>query len=74
MKYKSICHICGQETPEVENFAELDKLKSKIGFSRLTILTNDTHVRPLNFCYTCSRKPYTIEELKTIGNYNQWSY
>lgn len=76
MTYKSICCICGQETPESENIAEHDHVKIKMGFTKIQIWTNKMvgNIRSINFCPSCSKKSYTIEELKTIGNYNQWSY
>jgi hypothetical protein len=80
MKYKSICIICGQQTPECENITEHSYLKAKLGFIEVGLKYGDLNVsynfalRSLNFCPSCSKKSYTIEELKTIGNYNQWSY
>ena len=72
--------MCGQQTPERETLMDHTYLKSELGFSEVTIISsyypNGYHynLRKLNFCPSCSRKSYTIEELKTIGNYNQWSY
>jgi hypothetical protein len=82
MKYNSICCICGRETERFDGLMEHVYNKAKDGyiavevsFSRYTEEGNfQKHIRSIDFCYSCSRKSYTIEELKTIGNYNQWSY
>jgi len=84
MKYNSICCICcicGHQTPPSDNVVESSYIKADVGFVQICVQTlenvnSEYHgiFRTLNFCPSCSKKSYTIEELKTIGNYNQWSY
>ncbi|NIQ17142.1 MAG: hypothetical protein GTO02_23005 [Candidatus Dadabacteria bacterium] len=71
MKYNSICCVCGRQTPYCDHIVEHAYLKEKMGFIEVQI---NWPSRKINFCPSCSRKSYTIEELKTVGNYNQWSY
>jgi len=72
-KYKSICVICGKETCETEGIADHHYAKSAAGYITVQ-LSGAAKSKTLNFCPSCARKYYTIEELQTIGNYNQWSY
>lgn len=81
MGYKSVCVICGRETPDADNIMENSYIKCKMGFTALNIVIGhyengyfNIRNRSMNFCQSCSKKSYTIEELKTIGNYNSWSY
>ncbi len=74
MRIKSICRICGRETPIAENICELGWIKEKLGFVSVQVTFAFNRIRTLNFCPSCAKKSYTIEELATIGNYNQWSY
>lgn len=82
MKYNSICCKCGHQTEKFDGMMEHVYNKAKEGFLEVQISFNryteygnfQKYIRTLNFCPSCSKKSYTIEELKTIGNYNQWSY
>lgn len=77
MKYNSICCICGHETEPCDHIVEHGFKKEEAGFIQLTVDWSRRQlrgIRTINFCPSCARKSYTIEELKTIGNYNQWSY
>jgi hypothetical protein len=76
-KFKSICCVCGRETPACDDIMELGYMKEKCGFTRVEVYTGWSRgikLRSINFCPSCASKSYTIEELKTIGNYNCWSY
>jgi hypothetical protein len=77
-KYYSICTICGRRTPPCDNLIEHQAKKRDLGFLKveLTDLTETLcyNIRTLNFCPSCAKKSYTIEELRTIGNYKGWSY
>lgn len=73
--------MCGQQTPPCETIVEHGYMKSKMCFTEIILRYGDYlnfgyyhKIRSLNFCPSCAKKSYTIEELKTIGNYNQWSY
>lgn len=67
--------MCGHETPICQDLYDNDEMKRKLGFITLTLhYDHYKKTRVMNFCPSCAKKSYTIEELKTIGNYNQWSY
>lgn len=75
MKYKSICCICGRETISYDTIMEHYYNKEIDGFIEIMLSCGRRiGYRSINFCPSCSKKSYTIEDLKTIGNYNQWSY
>ena len=82
MKYNSICCICGQQTPECKSIVEHSYMKQRLGYTEVGLQYGQYNgegnfnfrIRSINFCPSCAKKSYTIEKLKTIGNYNQWSY
>lgn len=73
MEYKSICCMCGRETGPQKNLLDHCYMKEDMGYIEV-VLRWGIKLRALNFCATCSRKSYTIEDLKNIGNFRGWSY
>jgi hypothetical protein len=65
--------MCGRETPKKDHICDHAYTKAEAGFVEV-LIKFDLKLRTLMFCPSCAKKSYTIEELKTIGNYNQWSY
>ena len=71
--------MCGSQTECFDYLMDHVYNKAKAGYTKVQIVYNkegcfQQHIRSLDFCPSCSKKSYTLEELKTIGNYNQWSY
>lgn len=66
--------MCGRQTIPCDNITDHGYEKHKAGFIGIMLDCGVWGCRTLNFCPSCSQKSYTIEELKTIGNHNQWSY
>lgn len=76
MEYQSICCMCGRRTQPQERIDNHWEQKELEGFIEVTVRSSARlgNIRTLNFCPTCSKKPYSVEQLKTIGNYMDWSY
>lgn len=74
MEYYSICCICGRKSPSSNTISEHSWTKEKAGYIQVQTQWAFDKIRKLNFCSSCAEKSYTIEELKTVGSYNDWSY
>jgi hypothetical protein len=78
MEYKSICGMCGRQTPPKENLFEHLNMKKTLGFVEVNVQYIDENlnyrINSINFCPTCAQKPYTIDNLKIVRNFNEWSY
>jgi hypothetical protein len=82
MKYNSICCTCGRQTEFFDGLMEHIYNKAKAGYVNVQVSYNhyildggfSKSIKSLDFCPSCSKKSYTIEELDNISNYDQWSY
>lgn len=78
MEYKSICGICGRQSSPKDKLLDHLEMKKSLGYLEVNLQYVDNNlnykVKSMNFCPACAKKSYTIEGLKNIGNFNEWSY
>lgn len=77
MKYKSICTVCGRQTPISDGIVEHSYMKAECGFISVDLVwsTRWGGRSSLNFCPSCAKKSYTIEELVNLRVCSkEWSY
>lgn len=68
--------MCCRETPTKDNIVDHSHVKAQLQYIEVMVKygVEFGKSRTLNFCPSCAKKSYTIEDLKTVGNCNQWCY
>jgi hypothetical protein len=77
MKYKTICSICGRQSPISNDIVEHYYKKYACGFIEMNMCWSNAwgDRNFLSFCPLCAKKSYTIEELTRLRiSNNEWSY